>query len=177
MPPGTNVARSLRQARRLTALCWSWHAGALLVNTSSSELLDENALRCALLAGSIGGAALDSVEGFTWFEAWVRDLPNLVITPRSACFSDQAFTEQRLRGASVIKQFLKVRASPPLLYYRLSRRKSYARTVRQWSVDATFAGRLHRNFHSARNQPHHQQPGEQGQLPSIRRRRRRRRLG
>lgn len=116
------MRRSFRQARRLTALCWTWCAGALLVNTSSSELLDENALRCALLAGSIGGAALDSVEGFTWFEAWVRDLPNLVITPRSACYSDQAFTEQRSRGASVIKQFLKVRASPSSRHHCLTRR-------------------------------------------------------
>ena len=48
-------------------------------------------------------------QGAGWLEAWVRDLPNLVITPRSACYSDQAFTEQRSRGAAVIERFLKVR--------------------------------------------------------------------
>lgn len=80
-----------------------------MVNTSSGELMDEDALRCGLLSGVVGGAALDCVDGVAWFEAWVRDLPNLVVTPRCACYSDQAFAEQRTRGASVIHRFLSVR--------------------------------------------------------------------
>lgn len=81
--------------------------GALLVNTSSGELMEEDALRCALLSGALGGAALDAVDGIAWFEAWVRDMPNLIMTPRCACYSDQAFMEQRTRGGSVIRRFLK----------------------------------------------------------------------
>uniref|UniRef100_A0A7S0N2R1 D-isomer specific 2-hydroxyacid dehydrogenase NAD-binding domain-containing protein n=1 Tax=Pyramimonas obovata TaxID=1411642 RepID=A0A7S0N2R1_9CHLO len=80
--------------------------GAILVNTSSGELVDEDALRHALLKGSMGGAALDAVDSPAWFEAWVRDISNLIMTPRCACYSDQAFAEQRSRSATVVHRFL-----------------------------------------------------------------------
>jgi len=46
-----------------------------------------------LLKGTMGGAALDAVDSPVWFEAWVRDISNLMMTPRCACYSDQAFAE------------------------------------------------------------------------------------
>ena len=85
--------------------------GAILVNTSSGELVDEDALRHALLKGTMGGAALDAVDSPVWFEAWVRDISNLMMTPRCACYSDQAFAEQRSRSATVVHRFLTVKRS------------------------------------------------------------------
>ncbi|MCO5590771.1 hypothetical protein L7F22_044746 [Adiantum nelumboides] len=46
--------------------------GALVVNTSSSHLLDDCALKQALIDGTVAGCALDGVEGPQWMEAWVR---------------------------------------------------------------------------------------------------------
>jgi lactate dehydrogenase-like 2-hydroxyacid dehydrogenase len=45
--------------------------GALLINTSSSHLLDDCALKQALIDGTVAGCALDGVEGPQWMEAWV----------------------------------------------------------------------------------------------------------
>lgn len=47
-------------------------AGAFLVNTGSSQLLDDCALKQLLIDGTIAGCALDGAEGPQWMEAWVR---------------------------------------------------------------------------------------------------------
>ena len=60
------------------------------MNTCSGALVEPVALKLALSDGMLGGAALDAPEGETWLEAWVRDVPNLLITPRTAFYSDQA---------------------------------------------------------------------------------------
>lgn len=46
--------------------------GAFLVNTGSSQLLDDCALKQLLIDGTIAGCALDGAEGPQWMEAWVR---------------------------------------------------------------------------------------------------------
>lgn len=45
--------------------------GAFLVNTSSSQLLDDCAVKQLLIDGTLAGCALDGVEGPQWMEAWV----------------------------------------------------------------------------------------------------------
>jgi hypothetical protein len=45
--------------------------GAFLVNTGSSQLLDDCALKQLLIDGTIAGCALDGAEGPQWMEAWV----------------------------------------------------------------------------------------------------------
>jgi phosphoglycerate dehydrogenase-like enzyme len=45
--------------------------GAVVVNTSSSHLLDDCALKEALINGTVAGVALDGIEGPQWLEAWV----------------------------------------------------------------------------------------------------------
>lgn len=48
--------------------------GAILVNTSTSHLLDDCALKQALIDGTIMGCALDGVEGPQWMEAWGKEV-------------------------------------------------------------------------------------------------------
>jgi len=45
--------------------------GAFLVNTGSSQLLDDCAVKQLLIDGTIAGCALDGAEGPQWMEAWV----------------------------------------------------------------------------------------------------------
>ena len=49
-------------------------AGAFIVNTSSSHLVDDCALKQLLIDGTVAGCALDGAEGPQWMEAWVCDL-------------------------------------------------------------------------------------------------------
>lgn len=51
--------------------CWAFHAGAFLVNTGSSQLLDDCAVKQLLIEGGLAGCALDGAEGPQWMEAWV----------------------------------------------------------------------------------------------------------
>lgn len=71
--------------------------GALLINTARGGLIDEGALREALIQGKLGGAALDvlSVEPPPAAHPLLADdIPNLLITPHMAWISLEA--RQRL---------------------------------------------------------------------------------
>jgi phosphoglycerate dehydrogenase-like enzyme len=73
--------------------------GALLVNTSRGEIVDEDALVAALAGGHLGGAGLDVFE----VEPLPQDSPligleSAVVTPHSAAFSEQALAEVRSRA-------------------------------------------------------------------------------
>lgn len=48
-----------------------FHAGAFIVNTGSSQLIDDCALKQLLIDGTVAGCALDGAEGPQWMEAWV----------------------------------------------------------------------------------------------------------
>lgn len=48
------------------------YTGAFLVNTGSSQLLDDCAVKQLLIDGTLAGCALDGAEGPQWMEAWVR---------------------------------------------------------------------------------------------------------
>lgn len=45
--------------------------GAFIVNTGSSQLLDDCAVKQLLIDGTLAGCALDGAEGPQWMEAWV----------------------------------------------------------------------------------------------------------
>lgn len=49
------------------------NAGAIVINTSSSHLIDDCALKQAIIDGTVVGCALDGVESPHWIEAWVRN--------------------------------------------------------------------------------------------------------
>lgn len=48
-----------------------FYKGAFLVNTGSSQLLDDCAVKQLLIDGTLAGCALDGAEGPQWMEAWV----------------------------------------------------------------------------------------------------------
>ena len=52
----------------------SLFTGAFIVNTGSSQLLDDCAVKQLLIDGTLAGCALDGAEGPQWMEAWVCNL-------------------------------------------------------------------------------------------------------
>ncbi|KAL0904219.1 hypothetical protein M5K25_026300 [Dendrobium thyrsiflorum] len=80
--------------------------GAIIVNTGSSQLIDDCVLKQLLIDGTIAGCALDGVEGPQWMEAWVREMPNVIILPRSADYSEEAWMEVREKAICMLQSFL-----------------------------------------------------------------------
>ncbi|XP_038971503.1 C-terminal binding protein AN-like [Phoenix dactylifera] len=79
--------------------------GAFIVATGSSQLIDDCALKQLLIDGTIAGFALDGAEGPQWMEAWVREMPNVLILPRSADYSEEVWMEIREKAVSVLQSF------------------------------------------------------------------------
>ncbi|KAJ6679740.1 C-TERMINAL BINDING PROTEIN AN [Salix purpurea] len=79
--------------------------GAFLVNTGSSQLLDDCALKQLLIDGTLAGCALDGAEGPQWMEAWVKEMPNVLILPRSADYSEEVWLEIRDKAISILRSF------------------------------------------------------------------------
>ncbi|MQM21701.1 hypothetical protein Taro_054745 [Colocasia esculenta] len=79
--------------------------GAFIVNTGSSQLIDDCALKHLLIDGTVAGCALDGAEGPQWMEAWVREMPNVLILPRSADYSEEVWMEIREKAISILHSF------------------------------------------------------------------------
>ncbi|KAG8653523.1 hypothetical protein MANES_05G030100v8 [Manihot esculenta] len=79
--------------------------GAFLVNTGSSQLLDDCALKQLLIDGTLAGCALDGAEGTQWMEAWVKEMPNVLILPHSADYSEEVWMEIRDKAISLLQSF------------------------------------------------------------------------
>ncbi len=84
--PVTDSTRAIANAERFRMM----KAGACLINVGRGPLVDEGALAVALREKKIGGAALDvfpkeplAADSPLW------DLPNLLITPHTAAFTDK----------------------------------------------------------------------------------------
>jgi glyoxylate reductase len=75
--PHTPSTFHLLNARRLKLM----KPGAVIVNTSRGEVIDENALTRALRAGELAGAGLDVFEHGTDINPRLRELPNVVLLP------------------------------------------------------------------------------------------------
>ncbi|MEP3847868.1 MAG: D-glycerate dehydrogenase [Paracoccaceae bacterium] len=75
--PSTPSTFHLLNARRLRLL----KPGAVVVNTSRGEVIDENALTRMLRNGEIAGAGLDVYENGTDVNPRLRDLSNVVLLP------------------------------------------------------------------------------------------------
>ncbi|XP_054885464.1 C-terminal-binding protein 2a isoform X1 [Poeciliopsis prolifica] len=80
--------------------------GAFLVNTARGGLVDEKALAQALKEGRIRGAAMDvhESEPFSFSQGPLKDAPNLICTPHTAWYSEQASLEMREAAATEIRR-------------------------------------------------------------------------
>jgi len=75
--PHTPATFHLISARRLRLM----KPDAVIVNTARGEIVDENALTRMLLAGELGGAALDVFERAQTPNPRLMGLPNVVLLP------------------------------------------------------------------------------------------------
>ncbi|XP_075699298.1 C-terminal-binding protein 2 isoform X1 [Rhinoderma darwinii] len=80
--------------------------GAFLVNTARGGLVDEKSLAQALKEGRIRGAALDvhESEPFLYAQGPLKDSPNLISTPHTAWYSEQASLEMREAAATEMRR-------------------------------------------------------------------------
>jgi D-3-phosphoglycerate dehydrogenase len=78
--------------------------GAILVNTSRGPLVDLDALAEALRSGTIAAAGLDVFDVEPLDASRVDGVPNLIVTPHMAYYSEEALAEsQRKAATQVIK--------------------------------------------------------------------------
>ena len=107
--PVTPKTRVLLNAERLGRL----QPGAFVINVSRGALIDETALAAALHENRLGGAALDVFEREPLSpESPLWDLPNLIITPHSAAFTEKLWDRQYALFAENLRRY---RAHEPLL--------------------------------------------------------------
>lgn len=80
---------------------------AFVVNTCRGELIDENALAAALRAGQIAGAALDVfAQEPLPTDSPLRELPNVVLGPHAAWYSESALDDLPVFVATSVVDFL-----------------------------------------------------------------------
>ncbi|XP_062205495.1 C-terminal binding protein AN-like [Phragmites australis] len=97
----TNDTTHILNAERLQLI----KPGAFIVNTGSCQLIDDCALKELLIDGTIAGCALDGAEGPQWMEAWVREMPNVLILPHSADYSEEVWMEIREKAIAILQSF------------------------------------------------------------------------
>lgn len=102
--PLTEQTRSLIDSRRLALM----KPGVLLVNVGRGGLIDEEALADALIAGRIGGAALDvtTVEPLRPPHP-LLEAPNVLLTPHIAWYSGGAQRELQAKAAAEAARVLR----------------------------------------------------------------------
>ncbi|XP_034049591.1 C-terminal binding protein 2, like isoform X2 [Thalassophryne amazonica] len=107
--------------------------GAFLVNTARGGLVDEKALAQALKEGRIRGAALDvhETEPFSFAQGPLKDVPNLICTPHTAWYSEQASLEMREAAATEIRRAITGRIPDSL---RNCVNKEFFITTAPWAV-------------------------------------------
>jgi D-3-phosphoglycerate dehydrogenase len=78
--------------------------GAILINTSRGPLVHLDAVTSALREGRLGGAGLDVFDTEPLDPSRIEDVPNLIVTPHMAYYSEEALAEsQRKAATQVIK--------------------------------------------------------------------------
>ena len=83
---------------------------AFLVNTSRGPLIDEDALYDALTSGQIAGAGLDLVVDLSPpLDHKLIQLGNMLVTPHTAFFSQEAVLELEERAAGEVASVLEGR--------------------------------------------------------------------
>jgi D-3-phosphoglycerate dehydrogenase len=100
--PLTPRTRGLIGAAELAAM----KPGAALINTARGALVDIDALIEALRAGRIRAAALDVLDREPPAGRLPADLPNLLVTPHMAYYSEESIAESQRKAATQIIKVL-----------------------------------------------------------------------
>ncbi|MFA1710836.1 C-terminal binding protein [Peribacillus frigoritolerans] len=88
-------------------------SNAVIINTARGPIIDERALSYALEKGIIAGAALDVTENEpVRIDSPLLTMDNVIITPHSAWYSEEAMVELRQKAARNIVQVLKGEKTP-----------------------------------------------------------------
>jgi D-3-phosphoglycerate dehydrogenase / 2-oxoglutarate reductase len=88
-------------------------SNAVIINTARGPIIDEKALSHALEKGIIAGAALDVTENEpVRIDSPLLTMDNVIITPHSAWYSEEAMVELRQKAARNIVQVLKGEKTP-----------------------------------------------------------------
>ena len=84
----------------------SMRPGALLVNTSRGQLVDEAALRRAIETGHLAGAAIDVLEDEMGEANTLADLPQVLVTPHIAGSSRTSLPRMLEMAAANVRRFV-----------------------------------------------------------------------
>lgn len=131
IPPGYDKALGIRRAQTLPELLRQSHfvslhcyldettfhlidaealaqlpEGAYLINTARGPVVDQEALVAALESGRLAGAALDVVEREPLDDDRLRTHPRVILTPHSAFYSVEGYTELRRKTAQEVRRIL-----------------------------------------------------------------------
>ncbi|XP_068884824.1 C-terminal-binding protein 2 isoform X2 [Aphelocoma coerulescens] len=122
LPDGVERSLGLQRMRQ----------GCFLVNTARGGLVDEKALAQALKEGRIRGTALDvhESEPFSFTQGPLKDAPNVICTPHTAWYSEQASIESREDAAKEIRRAITGHIPDAL---RNCVNKEYLLLAAQWS--------------------------------------------
>jgi phosphoglycerate dehydrogenase-like enzyme len=100
--PLTPETRGLIATRELSLM----RDGAIVINTSRGEVVDNDALRSAVANGRLGGVGLDVWDPEPMpADEFLLSSPNALVTPHYAGYSEESFDELRQR---VLQQVLEV---------------------------------------------------------------------
>lgn len=100
--PATPETRGMFNAARLARM----RRGAILVNTSRGPLVVLADVAEALRSGQLGGAALDVFEREPPDANALRDVPNLLVSPHMAYYSEESLRESQRKAATQVLKVL-----------------------------------------------------------------------
>ena len=86
--------------------------GVILVNTGRGQLIDEEAMIAALQSGRILAAGLDVFASEPNFDARLRDMPNVFLTPHAGSSTIETRNAMGLRALANIEQVLLAGTEP-----------------------------------------------------------------
>ena len=101
--PGTPETRHLINRARLALA----KPGIRIINTARGELVDEAALKQAIDAGTVAGAALDVFEKEPPTDWGLAQLPQVIATPHIAASTEEAQELVGLDTAAAVRDFLR----------------------------------------------------------------------
>ena len=101
--PSTSQTRHLVNAERLARA----KAGIRIVNTARGDLVDEQALADAIVAGRVAGAALDVFQSEPTTDHRLQKLPQVVATPHIAASTREGQELVGVETTTALRDFLK----------------------------------------------------------------------